>query len=221
MGVMTDASVELFAEFHDAVLAEIERIGPTGLERNKLIRRFLNRGVSRRTLYRWCADILASPTSLRQLETSVTAAAADHADGSDLAKQGHNQVRAMLLPAPPDFVAAATANRGNRRLSFIGLIERCVEDAEDVLEYARTPEGDIRNARLVLAASRHLLQTVETAARVQSSLYDTEKMHRFNDQVIEAIMQESPECARKLLRRLEQLTDAWLPTDRAGPRSLA
>jgi hypothetical protein len=152
----------------------------------------------------------------------VAEAVADRARASSPAAEVAREVSALLPPQPVDALAAvATSRHFEGKLAFMDLLEKCLEDAEQIRAYARSPDGTIRNARLILAASQHLRQTIETAARVQETLCEIADVDQFHREVIRAIETESPACAERLVSRLRQLNNAWSMQHRRRTSSVA
>ena len=208
MGTMTPEAAALFAEVQDAVLAEVERVGVNGLRRDAVVRAFAGR-ISRRTAYRWCAEILASPTPGRHLNRKVEEAMAERAQAPEPAASLARDVTEALPARPVDALGVATAGRGSARLAFVDLIGECLKDAEQLRTYARSDDGNIRSAKILLMASAHLRKTVETAARIQETLASMAQLDEFHRAIMETVAEESPACAERIVMRLRQLSNTW------------
>jgi hypothetical protein len=57
---MAERTNALRAELEAAVLVEIEHTGPQGFSKDPIVRRFLDRGASKPTIYRWIDATLAA-----------------------------------------------------------------------------------------------------------------------------------------------------------------
>lgn len=103
MGSMPVASAALHAELHDALMAEVSRVGPEGVNKAGVVAKFSGRGVSERTLFRWCAEVMDGGEPGQTLARKVKSAAAERAarlpDPAEAAVEVAAEARAML-PAP-------------------------------------------------------------------------------------------------------------------------
>ena len=105
-------------------------------------------------------------------------------------------------------MAAATGGVGGE-IAFMGLLESCLTDAQQILAYARTPDGAVRNAKLILMGSNHMRQTIETVARIQDTLLQMAQVKRFHQAIFDMLRQESPAFAERVVVRLRQLNVQW------------
>jgi hypothetical protein len=71
------------------------------------------------------------------------------------------------------------------------------------MTHARTDDGKVRNARLLLAASEHLRRCIETAAKITDTLMRADKVERYHTAIIEEI------AAERILLHISRLTAAW------------
>lgn len=208
MGGKAADAAAAFNDLKAAVLAEVERLGAAGVRRDKIVATFAGR-VPRRTAYRWISEILASPAPARRLETLAAEAAAGRAQAPDPGAALARDVGAVLPPRPVDALGATTAARPGGRLAFMDILQQCLDDAEQVRAYARLPDGSPRSARLILAASKHLRQTIETAARIQETLASMAQLDEFHRAIMAGIAEESPATAERIVLRLRQISNTW------------
>ncbi len=94
---------------------------------------------------------------------------------------------------------------GNTTVSVIGHLHNCMETAEQVMAHARTDEGEVRDARLLLSASEHLRRSVETVAKLYQAIKHVQKLDAFHEAVVAEIADESPELAERVLARIARL----------------
>ena len=105
------------------------------------------------------------------------------------------------------------------RLGAVDVMERlqtCLAAAERVLAYASTEDGKVRNAKLTLQASEHLRRCLDTAARISDTIARAETIGEFNQAVVDAVVDEVPEAADRILARIERTARLW-PGRRVGP----
>ena len=208
---MSGTATAAYAQMVTAVLEAVERIGPDGIDKAALVAKFTAQGISRTTAYRWLAEILESGRPIAHLQAkvadAVVARSAATADPASSAARESDR----LIPRPPSIIAAIAGGRhGN--LSFMALLESCIADAQQILAFARTEDGRVRNARLILAASQHLRQTLETAAKIQQSVLSIANIDEFHGAILAELSACAPELGEKVVQRLRQLTSRWSPT---------
>ena len=84
-----------------------------------------------------------------------------------------------------------------------------LRDFEAVMAYAKTPDGQVRNPKLMLAAGRELCRGLEVAIRLKEAIQKHHDLDRFHQAVIEEIAREAPEAAERLVARLFALTSEY------------
>jgi hypothetical protein len=84
------------------------------------------------------------------------------------------------------------------------------------MRHARTPEGAVRNAKLLLSGSEHLRRCLEMAVKLQAALREDSDLERFHDAVMGEIRKESPECATRIAMRLGPVAQRWAATPPPG-----
>lgn len=199
------AQKDLRPEVEAAVLAELERVGPEAFNKAALVARFEGRGASRATLYRWVDGPLKSGAAGQHLARKVKAAANQRAARTDdpAADAAREAVAKLPVPVRVDDIASSGT------LPVIEKLNECIRTAEQVMAYARTDEGKVRNAKMLLAASEHLRRALDTATRLYEAMREVNQVDRFHAAIMEAIAQESPEAAERLVTRLSQLATQW------------
>lgn len=207
-GEATDRTA-LRRRFEAAVLAELEAKGPNGLRIADLVRRFAGRGASRSTLFRWGQALLASGRAGAHLRRQAKAAATARARRApDPAKNlAHEAAAALPKPIRLEDIAGSGGV-----IPVIERLKQCVEIADQIIAYARAPDGRPRMAKTMLAASEHLRRTLETAVKLQEALLQLERVDRFHAQVlaaIEEVAREFPEASELIARRLSALSAQW------------
>lgn len=194
---------EIRAEIEQEILQEIAAKGPT-FDRKPVLDRLLAAGyeVSKTTFYRWADSLLKSGRANAYLGIVAEEAVRDRqARGEDPAVAAAQEAVATL-PAviTPDDVANST-------VPFIQQLKACIEAAQQVMTYARRDDGAVRVPKLLIGASEHLRRCLETLLRFQEAMSSTQQIERFHAAVLEEVQSESPECAERILRRLQLLSD--------------
>jgi hypothetical protein len=196
----------LRAEVEDAVLQELRRVGPAAFAKMTIARRFLGRA-SQASLYRWVDAALAKAGPKLAGEV-VAAAEVRAARTAEPALQAAREAAATTLPRVPR--VEDTAGLGGT----VPAIERlgdCIRAAQQVMDYARHADGNVRSAKILLAATEVLRRSLDTAVKLQQAIMDVAQVEEFHTAVVEAIREESPATAERLLVRLRQLNTSWGP----------
>jgi hypothetical protein len=210
MAVMSKKARELRAELETAMLGEAEHVGPDGFDRAAVVSRFMDRGVSRPTIFRWAAEIVNSGRLGQHVTRKIREAAEERASRSaDAARDAAEEVMAKL---PPTMTVGDMVSSPGRTIDVIERLKQCIAVADQVIKYARTDSGGVRNSRLLIQASEHLRRSLDTAARLQRAIYEMGEVEKFHQAIFDIIKEEAPEAAERLLMRLEQNCAAWMPT---------
>jgi hypothetical protein len=199
----------LRAAVEAAVLVEITRSGPEGFSRADLVKRFIDRGASRATLFSWVGAVLASDKPARAIEKRVATAAKRRARKEP--DPGAAAARDVVAELPPivSLGPALTPDAPDSAIPFMRRLQECFAAADQLLKHARTAEGDVRNARLIVVASEHARKTLETAARIQAGLLELGQTEKFHQAVFDVLKEVDPTVAEKVLIRLRQVNATW------------
>jgi hypothetical protein len=84
----------------------------------------------------------------------------------------------------------------------IAKIQRLLDKLE---AHALTPDGAVRNAKLLLQVTSVMDRSLNTACKLREMLRDDEALERRTAAMCEEIRRESPECARRIAVRLFEL----------------
>lgn len=204
MGAMTAEAAALRGEFEKAVLKEMARTGADKFQGDAVVKAFSGR-VARTTAYRWLRETIASGKPGQAITRKVKRAAA---------------ARAKRTPDPAAAAAAEIVERlpvraspsellGNKTIPVLDKLRQCMATADELMAYARTPEGLVRNSGLLLKASEHLRRTVESATRLYEALRQVDQVDRLHDIILDEIGKLSPERAEAIVVRLGQVATEW------------
>ena len=199
------ADSDLRARLEAACIDELARVGPDDLDRGALVRRFEDQGVSARTRYRWLADFLDSGRAGQALVRRVEdAAAARAARTSDPAAEVAREV-GELLPksASPDKMI------GSGPIPIMDHLHTVIHAAHEVMAHARTQDGKVRNAKLLLTASDKLRQCLDTATRITTAMNEFSQVQKFHAAVLDELRAESPALAERVLARFNRISTEW------------
>jgi len=204
---VSESKGDMRAAVEAAVLAELERVGPDALVKADIARPFAGKGASTATLYRWIDGVLKTGRGGQYLAGKIKAAAEERAKAPD-PPAAAAEAAAASLPAVVTMEDVASSG-------VIPVIERmvkCIEIADQLIKHARTEEGEVRSAKLLLNASEHMRRNLETAVRLQESIRQTNDVSRFNKAVvalIRTVAAKHPEVGEELVTGLSQLVSQW------------
>jgi hypothetical protein len=90
-------------------------------------------------------------------------------------------------------------------------LENCIVTAEQVMEFARTQDGGVRNAKLLLTASEHLRRSIATACEQHEAMMNTMQIERFHEAMIDEIGKVDRPTAERIINRLQAIQSDWGP----------
>lgn len=207
MGVMTAAAATMRAKFEVEVLAEVGRIGVDAFRPDALVKRYVAKGGNKATLYRWAKAILASGRAEAHVELIAAQATAARAEVNPEPASG------AAVDATKAVIAGEHVIRGTGGFGAMALLETlhdCIRTAEDVLAYAKTAEGKVRNSKLMLQAAENLRRCIETGARVAEMLVNAAEVERYHAVIFDCLKEESPALAERIVLRLQRLNTGYL-----------
>jgi hypothetical protein len=202
---MTDAMAELRAQVEATCLDALATVGPDRLDRAAIVRGFAGHAASDRTLFRWIAGFIDSGRAGQALARRVEGAAAARAarTSDPVAEVAHEVGELLPKSVTPDKIVGAGP------ISVMEYLQVAIGAASEVMKYARTPDGAVRNAKLLLTASDKLRQCMDTAVRVSQAMADLQQVQKFHASIIAELRLESPALAERVLVRLNRLTAEW------------
>ena len=220
MGAQTLLRRELRAAVEAAVLTEVEKVGPSGLKRDIIVRQFEGGAADRATLYRWISAVLASGQPGMVVAKAVRAVSAERASKragthateapiSPLTPEAIEEIGVAVLEAAPRPIGAVDVTGAGSAIALVGHLQERIELAQQIIKQARGPDGTIRLTKTALAASEHLRRTVETSMKLAASLREISRIDDFLAEVVAEVEKEAPALAERLLGRLMFLTDRW------------
>lgn len=159
--------------------------------------------VKKPTWYRWVNEIKSGGVAARKA-AEVVKAKADR-DKQLLPRENTEQ---RIIENLPELVRPGdVANTGF--VPVMNEIQRAIDRANHLMDYCESDNGQIRNPKLYLMASRHVLESLRTAAQVSNQLMDAQQTERFHQAIIESIMDVDRELAERVIRRLKDLNISW------------
>jgi hypothetical protein len=205
VAVMTKEALALRGEVQAAVLSEVEAVGIERFSKAAIVRPFLGK-CSQATLYRWISEFMASGNPGQHIVRKVREAAA---------------ARAVLTPDPvadvveairvrlPEVVRIEDVGAGSTTVGVIQRLEDVIANVEMLVRHAKTDDGKIRNARLMLLALAELRKCLETSVKFYQAMREIDQIDRLHTVILEEIGKQSPELAEQILLRIDAIAGAW------------
>ena len=188
-----------------AILAAFARTGGAPIDRQALIKQFLDRGASRPTVYRWYSEIMASGKPGQRAVEVVKRASERRA--KRVADPALDAARAAAGVLP---VAVSLADvTGLRGRSVIDQLQDCLKAAQDVMKASRAQDGGVRNSKMLLVASEHLRRSLETSVKLYEAMQSVSQIDKLHEAIIAEISQVDPALAERVFRRLAVLSSQW------------
>jgi hypothetical protein len=203
--VVAKRNEALKAEVARAVVAEVAKVGPA-FDRAGLVAKFMGRGADRATLFRWISAEVESGRPGQAMTKKIKASAARRAKrAADPAADAAAEVGEHL----PAVLTASDVLPGSGVVAVVERLRECVEIAQKIIKYSQTSDGQVRNAKLLLAGSEHLRRVIDSCVRLQESAMQLSQVERFHSLIIAEVAKESPEAAERILAAVGRLADSW------------
>lgn len=193
-------------EFEAAVLEEIARVGLSAFDKSAMVKLFAHRA-GRSTLYRMVDLLLKSGRAGQQLASKVKALAGARAHTSIDPAASAAFEAAASIPGVVSVMDLSVAT-GNP-IDVMMKLRTCVDVADDLIRHARTDDGKVRNAKMLLGASEHLRRCMATAAQLQEAMLEVAHIERFHAAIFDVLREESPVLVERVLVRIKQLNRQW------------
>ena len=160
--------------------------------------------ISKTTFYRWVNKIKASgePANKAALRIKRKAAVNQRADRRE---KGIDNRLTEVLPVkvtPNDICPSGYLNA-------VDQIRQCVGHAEKVIEHCRTKDGKIKNPKLYIQASKHILDGMKTAACVSGQIMEAQKVEKFHQAILSKLKEKDPAFVEEVLEALDKLNNEW------------
>ena len=169
----------------------LEKYGDSGTEVSELQKSLTD--VPRNSFYRWTRDIKNSGLQLKNTARNIKEI--------DIEKGVSDNLPVNITP---DHIGA----RGGY-LSVVDQIGKCVIHADNVLAQCEDSKGKIRNPKLYLQASKHILEAMKTASYISNQLMEAQKVEQFHQAILAHLKARDPELVELILMDLEQLNKDW------------
>lgn len=197
---MASKNSKLRAAVRKAVTDDLASVGPAGFDKGAVVARFMGKGADRATLYRWVSADLATGRPGQVATRRIKAAASGSAEPADVAAE---------VGAKLPTVLAVEDVAGTPALRVMEELRAAIADVRAVRTYAKTPEGGVRNAKLILQSAEVLRRCLDTATRIVEAMHEVSQVDRLHSIILEEIAKLSPECAEAICARIGQVATEW------------
>jgi len=109
----------------------------------------------------------------------------------------------------PEVVRPDDITGGTGFMSIVGRIQSCIQHAEKIVAYCEMDDGKIRNPKLYLIASRHILEAMKAAANISHQLMDAQRLEQFHQAIFNRLKERDPVLVEQILDDLDQLNREW------------
>ncbi len=186
-------------EVEAAITEAMNRLGPEGLDKLSIAKRFMARGLSKATAYRWIKEILATGRPGVAIEAKVVEAARARAERTpEPARDADEEIVALIPPVAT--IGDLTGDPGT-----VGVVQRIwkiLADMELLVAHAKHDDGKVKNSKLLLAASREMRQGLETAMKLREGMRQERDLDDMMQAIVAKVAKESPGCAERILKRM-------------------
>lgn len=207
----TETDQNLKAKLEAAVTRAIAVSGADKFSKGALVERFLNKGVSRATLFRWIDASIASGRPGQAAVRAVKKAAAkriEHPPRRHRARRPTEEMVEEMTEHLPAVVRLEEVS-GTPTVKVIEELGLVVVDLKAIVAYAKDPAGRVRNAKLLMGASDRIRACLETTIKIHAAMRDIDQVDRLHAAMIAEIAKESPEVAERVVRAMRAVAANW------------
>ena len=183
----------------------MQALGSAQINQADLVRRYAECGASRATLFRWIGAAINSGKPAQAVTRKVRAPASKPDETPQIAAPGGPQIVATL-PLRLSLDDTLTPNRG---LRVFDRLAATVADVELVQQHAKTDDGKVRNARLLLLSAARMLTCLEVSVKMVQAMHAVDRVDQFHAIIMDEIAKESPRCAAAILARVGEVSKQW------------
>ncbi len=156
--------------------------------------------------YRWVATVRKSGAPGRKAAKRIKQRATQRAQQPDpqgsIATDIQNQLPSVVRPGD---IA------GSGLISVMDRIRDCIQHARNVIDMCQASDGRIRNPKLYLLGSKHILDAMKTASYIAGQLMDAQRVEEFHMTILNELRDIDPALAERVLDRLEKLNREVIP----------
>ena len=161
--------------------------------------------VPRATWWRWVAKVRDSGAPGRKAAKRIKKKVARRAKKLDPKKSVAKDAEDQL----PEVIRPSDISGDTGLISVVDRIQSCIQHAEKVVKWCEREDGSVRNPKLYLVASRHILEAMKTASSISHQLMDAQRIDQFHQAILNRLKERDPVLVEQILDDLERLNHEW------------
>jgi hypothetical protein len=167
-----------------------------GINKTQIAQKYLAFGVSRATAFRWIAAALLPEASAAPVVRESTG------------RRPHDvaEIATAMLAVASEGLGELVSPSGHWIVEGLG---KCLQAANDVIAHSRRPDGSIRLAKTMVAASDHLRRVIETVGRIQENVASIQKIDALYDDLLSAVEHVSPSLHARVVAHIGEQDTKW------------
>jgi hypothetical protein len=197
----TKTDQELKAKFEAAIAKAAATVGVDGVSKRDLIKRFSNKGTSEATLYRWFDASMASGKPGQTAVRAIKKAAVERA------RRGASVPKAVSATLPA--VVRMEDLSGAPTIKIIERLNQAIDAMDQLMAHARSEDGKVRNAKLLLGAADKLRSCLDTAVKIQQAMRSVDEVDRLHQAMIAEIAKCDRDLAERVIRAMRAVSSTW------------
>ncbi|HTY93918.1 MAG TPA: hypothetical protein VMC02_08520, partial [Steroidobacteraceae bacterium] len=88
-------------------------------------------------------------------------------------------------------------------------LDYVIKNLDLLIAHAKTEDGKVRNARLLLSATDRMRAALGTATKLYQAMREVNQVDRLHEAIIRRIRELSPVTAEAILRDIDQIAAQW------------
>lgn len=167
--------------------------------------------------WRWVKSVRDSPAAPERIkavkrkveEAKRKVAAEPIVETPDEVADAIAQIRDALPAAPsPDYIAR-NGEAGLQTLNLLAVIHGLLDDAMKMRAFAVKEDDSIKNPMLFDRSMERRERFVNVALNAMREVWELRRIEQFMDVIVDEVAQESPECAHRIMRRLQAANEQY------------
>ncbi len=202
------ASKELKEQAQKEISALLEKYGKDG-DFGTLYKKYSDE-VPKSTFYRWVRSISASGVPAQKALRKAKKRVVRKAKKKNIKTKPElslvvSQEVVEVLPMVPDAsdIAGVSLTEMSRKLSW------CMSELERIIEYSKSKDGSIRNAKMMMQAIEGIRRTIDSTTRLMEMLWDIRRTEQFHTAIFNRLKARDPEFVELILADLKQINADW------------
>lgn len=98
---------------------------------------------------------------------------------------------------------------GTPTIKVIERLNQAIDAMDQLMAHARSEDGKVRNAKLLLGAADKLRSCLDTAVRIQQAMRSVDEVDRLHAAMIAEIAKCDPVLAERVIRAMRAVSSRW------------